>query len=181
MNPWAPWDVNSMCYLSGPSSSGQSKHHYLSWHLFVCFLGSKFFGTLWASCLDFLEVYFLCQIGEVFHYFSNKFSVPCSSSSPSGTPMIRMLEHLKLSQRFLSLSSLFSNSCFFILFWLSVYFFLLVQTVDLCPRFLPITIGSLYIFLYFTLYSLHFFLYFVTILNHFYEHPDYQCFELCIL
>ena len=33
----------------------------------VCFLGSKFFGTL--SFLDVLEVYFLCQVGEVLlHY-----------------------------------------------------------------------------------------------------------------
>ena len=33
----------------------------------VCFLGSNFFGTL--SFLDFLKVYFLCQIGEVLlHY-----------------------------------------------------------------------------------------------------------------
>ena len=29
------------------------------------------------------------------------------------------------------------NSCFFILFWLNVYFFLLVQSVDLSPGFLP--------------------------------------------
>ena len=50
----------------------------------------------------------------------------------------------------------------------------------LSPGFLPFTVGSLYIFLYFTLHSLHSFLYFVTILNHFCEHPDNQCFELCI-
>ena len=40
------------------------------------------------------------------------------------------------------------------MFWLNVYFFLLVQTIDLSSGFLPITVGSLYIFLYFTL--LHF-------------------------
>ena len=71
-------------------------------------------------------------------------------------------------------------SCFFILFLLSVYFFLLLQIVDWSPGFLPVTVGSLYIFLYFTFHSLHFFLHFVTILNHFCEHPDYHCFELCI-
>ena len=43
---------------------------------------------------------------------SNKFSISCSFSS--GTPMTQMLEHLKLSQRFLSLSSLF---------WLLIYSF----------------------------------------------------------
>ena len=40
--------------------------------------------------------------------------------------------------------------------------------------------STTYISLHFTLHSLYFFLYFVTILNHFSEHPDYQCFELCI-
>ena len=39
--------------------------------------------------------------------FSGKFSISCSSFSPSGTPMIQMLECLNLSQRFLSLSSFF--------------------------------------------------------------------------
>ena len=62
------------------------------------------------------------------------------------------------------------NSCFFILFWSNVYFFLLFQIVDLSPSFLPFTLGSLYIFLYFTFHSLHFFLYFMTILNQFCEH-----------
>ena len=28
---------------------------------------------------------------------------------------------------------IFWNSCFFILFWLNVYFFLLVQSIDLSP------------------------------------------------
>ena len=52
---------------------------------------------------------------------------------------------------------IFLNSCFFILFWLKVYFFLLVQTIDVSPGFLPVTVGSLYIFLYFTFHSLRFF------------------------
>ena len=93
----------------------------------------------------------------------------CSSSSPSGTPMIWMLEHLKLSQMFLRLSSFFFKSCFSF-FWLNVYFFLLLQIVDLSPSFLPFTVGSLYIFLYFALHSHHLF-YFVSVLNHFCEHP----------
>ena len=45
---------------------------------------------------------------------------------------------------------------------MNVYFFLLVQTVDLSPGLLPITVGSLYIFLYFIFHSLHFFFYFAT-------------------
>ena len=51
---------------------------------------------------------------------------------------------------------IFPNSCFFILFWLTVYFFLLLQTVDLSPSFLLFTVGSLYIFLYFTFHTFHF-------------------------
>ena len=51
---------------------------------------------------------------------------------------------------------MFLNSCLFILFWLNVYFSLLVQTVDLSPGFLPIPVGSLYIFLYFILHILYF-------------------------
>ena len=115
---------------------------------------------LWNSLsfLDFLEVYFLHHIGEFsFIIFSNKFSISCSSSFPSGTPMIWMLEHLQLSRRFLSPSS-FCNSCFFILFQLDVYFFLLFQIIDLSPGLTPVTVGSLHIFLYFTFHSLHFFL-----------------------
>ena len=75
-------------------------------YLGVCFLGSNFFGTLLAS-LDFLQVYFCCKIGEVLHYFSSKFSVSWCCCSPSGTPIIRILEYFRLSQRFLGLSSFF--------------------------------------------------------------------------
>ena len=91
-----------------------------------------------------------------------------------------MLELLKLSPEVPQPLLIFLNSCFFILFWLDVYLFLLFQTFDLSPDFLSVTVSSLYIFLYFTLHSLRLFLYFVIILNHFCEQPDYQCFELCI-
>ena len=46
---------------------------------------------------------------------------------------------------------IFLNSCFFILFWLNVYFFLLVQIIDLSPSFLAFSVGLLYILLYYTL------------------------------
>ena len=59
----------------------------------VFFLGSNFFATL---CFLDLHVYFLHQTGDVLLMFSNKFSIFCSSSSPSGTPMIWMLEHCLL-------------------------------------------------------------------------------------
>ena len=57
-----------------------------------------------------------------FIMFSHKFSISCSSSSPSGTPMIQMFEHFKLSQRFLSLSSFF---------WILVSSFCLVECLFL--------------------------------------------------
>ena len=71
---------------------------------------------------------------------------------------------------------IFWSSCFFILFWLNVYFFLLFQIVDLNTSFLPITVGSLCILLYFTLYSLYCFLHFATELNQFCGHPDLPAF-----
>ena len=93
---------------------------------------------LWDSLsfLNFLEVYFFARLGNFsFMICSNKFSIFCSCSSPSGTPMIWMLECLKMSWRFLSLL-MFLNCCFFLLFWLNVYFFLLLQIVDLSPSLL---------------------------------------------
>ena len=73
----------------------------------VFLLGSSSFGTLWASWTSRKSISF-ARLGKVsFIMFSNKFSISCSSSSPSGTLRIQMLEHLKLSWRFLSLSSFF--------------------------------------------------------------------------
>ena len=140
----------------------------------VCFLGSSFFGTLWAWWTSWKSIS-LARLGKFsFIICSNKFSLFCSFSSPSDTPINQMLEYLKMSWSFLSLSS-FSwilVSSFFS-GWMFP-FFLLVHTVDLSPGFLPSTVGSLYVFLYFTLHSLLIFLSFVTILNHFCEHPDYS-------
>ena len=107
---------------------------------------------LWES-LSFLDlsVYFLCQIRDFyFVIFSNMFSISCSSSSLSSIPMIWMLAHLKTSQSLLILSYCSLNSCFFIRFWLCVYFFLMFQLIDLNPGFLPFMVGFLWIFLYFT-------------------------------
>ena len=72
----------------------------------VFLLGSNFFGTLWAFWTSWKSLSF-ARLGKLsFIICLNKFSTSCSCSS-SGTPMIRMLEHLKMSQRFLSLSSFF--------------------------------------------------------------------------
>ena len=101
----------------------------------VCFLGSNFFGILWASwtCM----FIYLAKLGNFsFTIISNKFTMSCSSSSPSGTPLIQMLECLKLSCMFLSLSSFFwilissffsgwmfiSSFCSKLLIWVPVSF-----------------------------------------------------------
>ena len=125
----------------------------------VCFLGSNFFGILWASWTCMSSSF--TRLGKFsFIMFSNKFSTSCSSSSSSGTPMIPMLEHLKLSQRFLSLSSFFFSFLCLHSVPVGVYFFLLFQIIDLSSSSLPFAVGPVSVFLYFTLHSLHFFLHF---------------------
>ena len=142
--------------------------------------GSNFFGTLWASQTSWKSISFT-RLGKFsFITHLNKFSFSCCCSSPSGTPIIQILEHFRLSQRFLCLSSFFLDPCFFILFWSDVYFFLLLQIVALTPGFLPVTVGSLNILLYFILGIFHLFFYFSTKLNQFCEHFDYQGFKFSI-
>ena len=106
--------------------------------------------TFSLGFLDFLEVYFLCQIKEVLlHYIFKEvfnFFLFFSLWHPYDFNVGTLKDVLEVPKPLL----IFLNSCFFILFWLSVSFFFLVQTVDLTTGFLPITVGSLYIFLYFT-------------------------------
>ena len=116
-----------------------------------------------------------------FSIFSNKFSVSCSSYSPSATPMIEMLKHLQLSWMFLNLSSLFLNSCFLILYgWISL--FLLSASnhwfeswFPLRPLLVPCIFFFISVYIAFTFFSI-----LGPYSNHFCVHPNYQCFELCI-
>ena len=122
----------------------------------VFLFGSRFFGTLWASCTCTSISY--AKLGKFsFIIFSNKFWISCFSLSSSGTPMMRVLECLKLSQRLLTLSSIFWYYSFFLLYWLDA-FSSVFQIIDLILSFIPSPVGSLYIFLYFTLYRLYFFI-----------------------
>ena len=62
----------------------------------VFLFGSNLFGTT-MSLLE-LYVQFFARLGKFsFLFFLDKFSIFCSSPSPSGTPIIQMLEHFKLS------------------------------------------------------------------------------------
>ena len=114
----------------------------------MCFFLDPTSLGLWASwtCMSIS----FARLGK-FSYIilSSNFSISCSSSPPFDTPIIQMLECLKLSQRFFNLSPFFFflRSCFFIPFWLNVYFFFLFQIVDLSSSFLPVAVGSLYILL----------------------------------
>ena len=81
--------------------------------LWVFLLGSNFFGTLWISWISWKPICF-ARLGQFsFIICSNKFSISFSSYSPSGTHMIQMLKHSKLS-RTNKLLLIFLNSCFFI-------------------------------------------------------------------
>ena len=83
------------------------------------------FGFILFGTLGFLDLggYFLPNLGKFSTIISSSiFSQPFFLSSSSGTPMIRMLGHLALSQRSLRLSS-FLLILFFFLFPLCFIYF----------------------------------------------------------
>ena len=115
-------------------------------------------------------------------YLQIEFQFLALFSSPSGTPMMQMLESLKLSQRLIMLSSVF-----WILFsfcYMDWLFF-----ASLCSKSL-ISFSALFILLLFP-YKFFFISISVSFISHwisyvllrsslFLEHPYNQCFELCI-
>ena len=140
---------------------------------------SNVFWTLWASWTSWKSISFARLGKSSFIICSDKFSISCCCCSPSGTPIIQILEHFRLSQRFLSLSSFFE-----FLFLLSVLvgclFLPFVANCWFESWVLPFTVGSLNILLYFILGIFHLFLHFSTKLNQIWEHFDYQGFKLSI-
>ena len=110
--------------------------------LAVGLFASILFGTL---CFLDLHVYFLHQSGKFSSIiFSNRFPISCSFSSPTGIPMMQMLEYLKLSHRLLALSSflhiLFSTCCYSQLGFFASLCFLII---DLILSFIYSTVVSL--------------------------------------
>ena len=144
--------------------------------LFAPFL----FGTL---CFLDLPVYFLHQIRKFsFSIFSNRFPISCSSSSPSSTPMMWMVDCLKLSQRLLILSSYFG---FLFLLVVLIGCFLLPYVPNYWfnsrrhPLYCCFSVNcSLFQLVYPSFLTGPF--YAVEVLTKFFEHPYNQCFELRI-
>ena len=140
----------------------------------VGLLGSILFGTFCASWTC-MSISFTKLGNFPFIICSNKFLISCCCSSPSGTPMIWMLECLKLSWR--------HSSFFWILVSSFCYSWMFISSF--CSKLLiwvPVSFPSLLVPCIFSFISLCtafiFFLYFATIPNNLCEHPDYQCFEL---
>ena len=98
-------------------------------------------------------------------FFSNKFSISWASSSLSGTPMIHILEHLKLSWRFLSLSFFWILVSSFCSTWMFISSFCSKSLI-----WVSVSIPSLLvscIFLFIPLLEPLLLPYFATILSHF--------------
>ena len=108
-------------------------------YLGVCFLGSNFFGTLWASWTC-RSTYFAWSGKFFLHYFFkwvfNFLLFLFSFWHPYDSDVGTFKVVLEVPNPLL----IFLNSYFFILIWLNVYFFLLLQIIDLSPGFLPITV-----------------------------------------
>ena len=119
-----------------------------------------------------------------FSIFSDRFPISWSFSS-SGTPIMWMLDFLKLSQRLLTLSSFFFYSFVFLLFWLLPCCFLLPYIPNhwfdsqLHPLYCCFPINCfLFQLMYFQFLSGSF--YAAEVLTKFLKHHYNQCFELCI-
>ena len=111
----------------------------------VFLFGSNFFGILWAS---WKSIPFSTLRKFSFIICSNNFSISCRCF-PSGTPYTSDIGMFQVVPEVPKPLFISLNSCFFILFWSDVYFFLLFQIIDLSPGFLPVTVGSVNILLYF--------------------------------
>ena len=84
----------------------------------------NFFGTLWASWTSWKSVFF-SRLGKFsFIMCSNKFSTSCSCCSPSGS-----LSTFTVVPKIPKPLLIFLNSCFFFLFWLNAYFFLISKSL----------------------------------------------------
>ena len=146
----------------------------------VFLFGSNFFGTLWASWTSWKSISFT-RLGKFsFIICSNKFSNFLLLFFSFWHPYNLDIGTFQIFPEVPKSLFTFLDSCFFILFWLDVYFFLLFHVIALSPGFLPVTVGSLNILLYFILGIFHLFFHSSTKLNQFCEHFDYQGFKFSI-
>ena len=137
--------------------------------------GSNLLGTLWASWTSWKSISF-GRLGKFsFIICSNKFSVCSCCSSLSGTPINSDIGTFQVVPEVPKPLFIFLNSCFFLFFWMDVYFFcsklLLCVLVSFLSLLVPWTFGFI---------SLRLFFLFLTKLNQICEHFDYQGFELSI-
>ena len=102
----------------------------------VVLFGSNLFEILCASWTC-MSISFTQLVKFSLILFSNKFSISCSCSSPSGTPMIQVLVCLRDIPEAPYTILIFLNSFFFLLLWLNAYFFLMFQIIDLNPSSFP--------------------------------------------
>ena len=123
--------LNSFTFFTHPPHMATIKTFFISMILFLfsltfwlwCVFGVGLFGFIFRTlCSSWPSMSIsLTSLGKFsFLFFSNRFPISCSFSSPSETPMMWMLVHLKLSQRLLTL---FSSFLFFFSFWCSDWVF----------------------------------------------------------
>ncbi|KAF6125242.1 hypothetical protein HJG60_009762 [Phyllostomus discolor] len=130
----------------------------------MCFevglLGFLLIGTL---CVSWICVTFsLIKLGKFsFITCSTRFSIPCSSSSPSGVPIIWILLRFILSCISLNPSLCFLSLFFLFLFFLGVLFYFVLQFDYPIFCFINLAFHSFYCVLQFRNCILHFLLTFI--------------------
>ena len=122
----------------------------MSWHV------SLWIYPVWDSlCFLDLTDYLFSHISGVFNYNLFKyFSVPFFFSSSSGSPIIRILVHLMLSQRSLTVLNSFHSFIFILLCGSYFHYFIFLVTYPFFSLSYP-AIGSLWRILNFIYFVVH--------------------------
>ena len=148
-------------------------------YLGVFLFGSNFLGTLWACWTSWKSISFTRLRKFAIIICSNKFLISCCCSSPSGTPTIWILEHFRLFQMFLRVSSLFRILVYsFWSGWMFIFSFCSKLLLRVLVSFLSLLV--LWTFCFISLWVSFIFFHFSTKLNQICEHFDYQGFKFSI-